>query len=114
MGTTTTVLLVLRTGLPLAAHREIKPPLIIALVLLIAGFGFKVAVVPFHMWAPDVYQGSPTTISVLLTAASKNVGIVALFRVFLIGLLNVLLDWIADLAVVAMATQTGGNIGAIP
>src|SRR5207247_1049389 len=88
---TTTDLLLLRgpPGLSLAGHPDVESPLIVALVLLIAGFGFKVAVVPFHMWAPDVYQGSPTTISVLLTAASKNVGIVALFRVFLIGLLNV-------------------------
>src|SRR5207249_935514 len=68
--TTTTDLLLLRgpPGLSLAGHPEIEPPLIIALVLLIAGFGFKVAVVPFHMWAPDVYQGAPTTISILLTS----------------------------------------------
>src|SRR3989442_1583076 len=85
-----------------------------ALVLLIAGFGFKVAVVPFHMWAPDVYQGSPTTISVLLTSASKNVGIVALFRVFLIGLLSVQVDWVATLAILAIVTQTVGNVVAIP
>jgi len=113
---TTTDLILLRgpPGLSLAGHPEIEPPLIIALVFLIAGFGFKVAVVPFHMWAPDVYQGSPTTISVLLTAASKNVGIVALFRVFLIGLLNVQVDWIAALAVLGIATQTVGNIVAIP
>src|SRR5207249_12290526 len=85
-----------------------------ALVLLVAGFGFKVAVVPFHMWAPDVYQGAPTTISVLLTAASKNVGIVALFRVFLIGLLNVQVDWVVVIAILAITTQTVGNIVAIP
>ncbi|TLZ91798.1 MAG: NADH-quinone oxidoreductase subunit N, partial [Methanobacteriota archaeon] len=114
IGKTTTDLLLLRNGLTLAGLPEIEPPLIVALVFLIAGFGFKVAVVPFHMWAPDVYQGSPTTISVLLTAASKNVGIVALFRVFLIGLLNVQIDWIAALAVLAIATQTVGNIVAIP
>jgi len=113
---TTTDLLLLRgpPGLSLAGHPEVESPLIIALVLLIAGFGFKVAVVPFHMWAPDVYQGSPTTVSVLLTAASKNVGIVALFRVFLIGLLQVQVDWIVALAVLGIATQTVGNIVAIP
>ncbi len=101
-------------GLNLAANPAIEPPLIVALVLLIAGFGFKVAVVPFHMWAPDVYQGSPTTISVLLTSASKNVGIVALFRVFLIGLLQVQVDWVATLAILAIVTQTVGNVFAIP
>jgi len=53
------------------------------------------------MWAPDVYQGRRRRISVLLTAASKNVGIVALFRVFLVGLLNVQVDWIAAIALLA-------------
>ena len=101
-------------GLSLASNPSMEPPLIIALVFLIAGFGFKVAVVPFHMWAPDVYQGSPTTISVLLTAASKNVGIVALFRVFLIGLLSVQVDWVVTLAILAIVTQTVGNVLAIP
>jgi F420H2 dehydrogenase subunit N len=101
-------------GLTLVGNEAIEPPLIVALVLLVAGFGFKVAVVPFHMWAPDVYTGSPTTISVLLTAASKNVGIVALFRVFLIGLLNVQVDWLAAIAILGIATQTVGNVVAIP
>src|SRR5437667_6637145 len=110
----TTDLVRLGTGLNLTAEPAIEPPLIIALVLLIAGFGFKVAVVPFHMWAPDVYQGSPTTISVLLTSASKNVGIVALFRVFLIGLLSVQVDWVATLASRAIVTPTVGNIVASP
>jgi F420H2 dehydrogenase subunit N len=113
---TTTDLIRLRgpPGFTLAGNASLEPPLIIALVLLIAGFGFKVAVVPFHMWAPDVYQGSPTSISVLLTAASKNVGIVALFRVFLVGLLNVQVDWVPVIAILAIATQTVGNIVAIP
>ena len=110
----TTDLVLLKRGLNLATYPSIEPPLIVALVFLIAGFGFKVAVVPFHMWAPDVYQGSPTTISVLLTSASKNVGIVALFRVFLIGLLSVQVDWVAALAILAIATQTVGNVVAIP
>ncbi|HKW42742.1 MAG TPA: NADH-quinone oxidoreductase subunit N [Thermoplasmata archaeon] len=110
----TTDLFLLKRGLNLATYPSIEPPMILALVLLIAGFGFKVAVVPFHMWAPDVYQGSPTTISVLLTSASKNVGIVALFRVFLIGLLSVQVDWIVALSVLAIATQTVGNVIAIP
>ncbi|HYT00447.1 MAG TPA: NADH-quinone oxidoreductase subunit N [Thermoplasmata archaeon] len=112
----TTDLILLRgpPGLTLASNPAMEPPLIIALVFLIAGFGFKVAAVPFHMWAPDVYQGAPTTVSVILTAASKNVGIVALLRVFLIGLLGVQVDWVATLAILAIATQTVGNIVAIP
>ena len=110
----TTDLLVLKTELNLVDHAAFEPPIIVALVFLIAGFGFKVAVVPFHMWAPDVYQGSPTTISAFLAAGSKKVGIVAMFRVFLIGLLAVQIDWVAALAILAIATQTVGNVLAIP
>src|SRR3989454_3526327 len=94
--------------------RRMEPPLIVAVVFLLAGFGFKVAVVPFHMWAPDVYQGSPTTISTFLAAGSKKVGIVALFKVFLIALLPIQVDWIAAVAVLAIVTQTVGNLFAIP
>jgi NADH-quinone oxidoreductase subunit N len=97
-----------------AAVGSMESPLIVALVLLIAGFGFKAAVVPFHMWAPDVYQGSPTTISTFLAAGSKKVGIVALFRVFLFGLLSIQADWILAIAVLAILTQTIGNVLAIP
>ncbi|MGQ0796292.1 MAG: NADH-quinone oxidoreductase subunit N [Methanobacteriota archaeon] len=100
--------------LSVGAYPAIEPPLTVALVLLIAGFGFKVAVVPFHMWAPDVYQGSPTAISAFLAAGSKKVGIVAMFRVFLIGLLAVQIDWLAALGILAIATQTVGNVLAIP
>ncbi len=97
-----------------AALPRMEPPLIVALVLLIAGFGFKAAVVPFHMWAPDVYQGSPTTISAFLAAGSKKVGIVALFRVFLVGLLTIQVDWMVAISVLAILTQTVGNVLAIP
>ncbi len=104
----------LETGLSLSAVPGMEPPLIVALVLLVAGFGFKAAVVPFHMWAPDVYQGSPTTISTFLAAGSKMVGIVALFHVFLTGLLAIQTDWIIAIAVLAIVTMTVGNVLAIP
>ena len=101
-------------GLSLTANPAMEPPLILALVLLVAGFGFKAAVVPFHMWAPDVYQGAPTTISTFLAAGSKMVGVVALFHVFLTGLLSIQIDWVPAMVVLAIATQTVGNILAIP
>ncbi len=104
----------MKAGLSAAVGTPFETPLLLAMVLLIAGFGFKAAVVPFHMWAPDVYQGSPTTISAFLAAGSKKVGIVALFRVFLIGLLPLQVDWVTALAIVAIATQTLGNVLAIP
>ncbi len=114
VGQPTTDLSVLQQQIAFPQAAEFERPLIVGLVFLIAGFGFKVAVVPFHMWAPDVYQGSPTTISVLLSAGSKNVGIVALFKVFLIGLLAIRIDWVLAIAVLAIVTQTVGNVLAIP
>ena len=101
------------TALGSVSGTAFEAPLIVALILLIAGFGFKAAVVPFHMWAPDVYQGSPTTISTFLAAGSKKVGVVALLRVFLIGLMPIQIDWIVAFVIVAIATQTLGNILAL-
>ena len=76
LGQSLTDLDVLRVGLSYANPRvsPMEPPLIVAIVFLLAGFGFKVAVVPFHMWAPDVYQGSPTTISTFLAAGRRRSG----------------------------------------
>jgi len=110
----TTDLYALKAGLSPLGLAAFEPALLVALVFLIAGFGFKVAVVPFHMWAPDVYQGSPTTISAFLSAGSKMVGVVALLKVFLIGLLGVAIDWVVTLAILSIVTQTVGNVLAIP
>ena len=85
----------------------------LATVLIIAGFGFKVAAVPFHMWAPDVYEGAPTPISGLLAAASKKMGFAAFFKVFLIGLVVSKTDWEAAVALLAIVTMTVGNLIAV-
>ncbi|MCJ2532327.1 MAG: NADH-quinone oxidoreductase subunit N [Candidatus Thermoplasmatota archaeon] len=85
----------------------------LATVMILAGLGFKVAIVPFHMWAPDVYEGSPTPISALLAAASKNMGFAALFKIFLLGLLVTKADWDVAVAVVAIITMTVGNLIAV-
>ena len=114
VGQSLTDLKVLQTGLKFPAVRPMEPPLIVAIVFLLAGFGFKVAVVPFHMWAPDVYQGAPTTITTFLAAGSKKVGLVALFKVFLVGLLSIQIDWVVAVAVLAIVTQVVGNLFAIP
>ncbi len=113
VGQSLTDLSVLKVGLATIGPR-MEPPMIVAIVFLLAGFGFKVAVVPFHMWAPDVYQGAPTTISVFLAAGSKMVGVVALFKVFLVALLSLQVDWIAAMVVLAIVTQVVGNLFAIP
>jgi NADH-quinone oxidoreductase subunit N len=91
-----------------------EPTLVLALVLLIAGFGFKVATVPFHMWVPDVYEGAPTTITTLLSTASKIMGFAALFRVFLIALVGAASHWALALGILAIATMTVGNVAALP
>lgn len=86
---------------------------LIAVVMLIAGFGFKMALVPFHMWAPDTYQGAPTVISALLAAGSKKMGFVAAFRVLVIALAVLSPNWQTAFAALAIITMTLGNVVAI-
>ena len=86
---------------------------IVALMFLIAGFGFKMALVPFHMWAPDTYEGSPTVVSALLAAGSKKMGFVAAFRVLVLALVAVRVDLQMTFAILAVITMTYGNIVAI-
>jgi NADH-quinone oxidoreductase subunit N len=92
---------------------SLEPVVYVAMVMLIAEFGFKVALVPFHMWAPDVYEGAPTTISAFLAAGSKKMGLVALFKIFLIGLLAVKADWELAVGIIAIVTMTVGNVMAV-
>ncbi len=94
-----------------------SPALILGIVLLIAGFGFKIAAVPFHMWVPDVYEGAPTPITAYLSVASKAAGFAVILRVFFssFGLPEWLsLDWGIIFAVLAAIGMTLGNIVAIP
>jgi proton-translocating NADH-quinone oxidoreductase chain N len=91
----------------------LKPLTILAIALFIAGFGMKVAAVPFHMWIPDAYEGAPTTIAALLAAGTKSGGFAALLRVFAVSLVFFRGDWAAVLAVVALLTMTLGNVAAL-
>ncbi len=86
---------------------------IIAMIFLVAGFGFKMALVPFHMWAPDTYEGSPSVVSALLAAGSKKMGFVAAFRVLVLALVAIRIDIQMTFAVLAIITMTYGNIVAI-
>jgi NADH-quinone oxidoreductase subunit N len=93
-----------------------NPGLIFGLVLLIAGFGFKIAAVPFHMWAPDVYEGAPTPVTLYLSVGSKVAGFAIILRVFFsaFGLPEALsLDWGMTFAVLSAVGMTLGNILAI-
>ncbi len=89
--------------------------LLFGVVLIIAGFGFKIASVPFQMWAPDVYEGSPTPVTAYLSVASKAAGFAVILRVFYVAFpVEVLsLDWSAVFAVLAGLSMTLGNLVAI-
>jgi len=94
-----------------------SPALILGIVLMTAGFGFKMAAVPFHMWVPDVYEGAPTPITAYLSVASKAAGFAIILRVFYsaFGLPQWLsLDWGLTIAVLAAIGMTLGNVAAIP
>jgi len=93
-----------------------SPGLIAGIVLIIAGFGFKIAAVPFHMWVPDVYEGAPTPVTAYLSVGSKAAGFAILLRVFFsaFGLPEWLsLDWGLVFAILAAVGMTVGNIIAL-
>ena len=85
----------------------------LAIGLFIAGFGFKMGIVPFHMWLPDAYEGAPTTIGALLAAGTKKAGFAAAIKVIVIGMFALGLEWSIVLAVLAVITMTIGNFGAL-
>ncbi len=86
---------------------------LLAIVLLLAGLGFKIALVPFHMWAPDVYEGAPTPVSGMLAAASKKMGFAAVFKIFLLAVIITKTDWEVAVAALAIISMTVGNLIAI-
>ncbi len=85
--------------------------LLVAEVLILAGFGFKISAVPFHMWAPDIYEGSPTPATAFFSVGSKAAGFAALFRVFIYGNLGHLnmTTMVVVFSIVAVLTMTLGN-----
>ena len=94
-------------------QKDLVPVTLLALALFIAGFGFKMGLVPFHMWLPDAYEGAPTTIGALLAAGTKKAGFAAAIRVIVLATFVLHLDWATALAVIAVFTMTLGNLGAL-
>ncbi len=90
-----------------------SPMLLMSLVFLTIGFGFKIASVPFHMWTPDVYEGAPTSITAFMATGVKAAGFAALVRVFFSALPGFRPDWTSIMWLIAVATMTVGNIVAI-
>ena len=105
------------TNIPAIAEKitaESSSPLLLAgMFLLVVGFGFKVAIVPFHQWAPDVYEGAPTTIAAFISAGPKAAGFAAFLRIFMEALPNLQGEWSGVLILLAMLTMTVGNVIAI-
>lgn len=85
----------------------------LALLLIFSGIAFKCALFPFHMWAPDVYQGAPTPITAFISVGPKAVGFVVFLRVFLNNFSPLLPAWAGLFTLVSIATMTVGNIVAL-
>jgi NADH-quinone oxidoreductase subunit N len=92
-----------------------RSALVLATVFLAAGLGFKMAVVPFQMWVPDVYQGAPTPVTAFLSVASKAAGFAVVLRIFMVGLGHGVItsDWSNMFAVMAAISMTAGNLAAL-
>ncbi|HEY8418781.1 MAG TPA: NADH-quinone oxidoreductase subunit N [Limnochordales bacterium] len=97
----------------LRANSAMAPVLVAGMMFLIAGFGVKMAAVPFHMWAPDVYHGSPAPVAAFLITASEAAAFAAALRVFLVGLPALQAEWTTVFIVLAVISMTVGNITAI-
>ncbi|KAG2473316.1 MAG: NADH-quinone oxidoreductase subunit N [Nitrosopumilales archaeon] len=96
-----------------ALDSNMVPLALLSVGLFIAGFGFKMGLVPFHMWLPDTYEGSPPTIAALLAAGTKKAGFAATIRVIVLGTVALNLDWTLALGVIAVMTMIIGNVAAV-
>ena len=94
-------------------HLTNNPALLAALALLLAGFCFKVAVVPFHLWTPDVYEGAPTLVTAFMSVGPKVAGFAIFGRALFFGLPQLHDHWGPVLAVLALLTMAVGNITAL-
>ena len=103
----------LRVMATVFAGQERDPRLVLAVILVVAGVGFKIAAVPFHMWAPDVYEGAPTPVTAFLSVGSKAASFAMLLRIFMEGLPSMSADWQRLFEILAVVTMTVGNLAAL-
>lgn len=111
MGIATMIKSGLHNGNVIVAFQNGNLMELVAGLLILAGFGFKVSAVPFHMWAPDIYEGAPTPATAFFSVTSKAAGFAALIRVFIdggLGQIN-LHSFVIVIAIVAVCTMTLGN-----
>jgi len=91
----------------------LSPVVFPAIVLLVAGFGFKIAAAPFHQWSPDAYEGAPTPVTAFLAVGSIAAGFAVLVRVMITALPDFQLDWTALISALSIISMTLGNLVAI-
>src|ERR1041385_4012585 len=92
---------------------ELRPMLLLGMIALAAGLFFKIAAVPFHMWAPDAYEGAPTSVTAFLSTGSKAASFALYARIFFVALGPMQVDWAPLLGIVAALTIVVGNWAAI-
>lgn len=97
----------------LAAQGTGSTALMLSVILFVVAFGFKIAAAPFHMWAPDVYEGAPTSITAFMSVGPKAAGFAVFGRVFLTAFGNLQMDWAGIVIPIAILTMAVGNILAI-
>lgn len=88
-------------------------PLVFGVVFIVTGLGFKLATAPFHMWSPDVYQGAPTSVTLIIAAAPKLAALAITLRMLIDGLHGLAIDWQPMLMVLAVLSLAIGNLTAI-
>jgi proton-translocating NADH-quinone oxidoreductase chain N len=94
-------------------HPSFKPLATVAVLFFFTGLGFKISMAPFHMWAPDVYEGAPTPVTAFLTVAPKALGFAVLMRVLGLTFWNYSSVWSPILVILSILTMTIGNITAV-
>ena len=97
----------------MALQSPAAPIFVLGVILVTVGLAFKIAAVPFHMWAPDAYEGAPTPVTAFLSTGSKAAAFVVLARIFSMGFLPLGQRWATLLAILAVASMTLGNVAAI-
>ena len=97
----------------LASAGDVSPVLWVGLALILVGLGFKIAAVPFHMWAPDIYEGAPLPVTAYLAVGAKAAAFALVLRLFSEAFLPSIDDWRIIVAVLAAVTMTVGNLVAI-
>ncbi|HYL12730.1 MAG TPA: NADH-quinone oxidoreductase subunit N [Terriglobales bacterium] len=113
-GSTNLVIIRQQLGRQLALSQgHVDPVAVLALLTVATGLLFKIAAVPFHQWAPDAYEGAPTSITGFMSVAVKSAAWAMLLRILLLGLMPLHKIWVPLLVFVSVATMTGANLAAL-